>query len=282
MVGVAIGDGKINLNQKAVPGNATVFEGNVLETFANSSRVVMPGGNTVELGASSRGVLYRTHLKLEKGASQFESYGPYQVEALSLRIASTSASSARVAVIGSAVRVSALRGGLQVAKANGTLIANLTAGHSLEFSPTGDAEGAAAPSRIQGCVSKTGIHYLLTDQTSNVTFELQGANVASWSGKSIEVLGSVPIDGSPAEGASSVLRVLNAKVISRHCLSTAAAGATGATVAAGAGAATAGGATIAGMSVTTAIIAGVGVAAAGTLIGVAATSGSQQTSPSSH
>ncbi len=106
-------------------------------------------------------------------------------------------------------------------------------------------------------------HFLMTDETTNVTAELEGEGLAAEGGNKVEITGAADPTGTPASEATQVLRISQMRRLAKGCVAgkraAAAAGAGGgaAKPAGGAG----GGA--AGVSLTTiAIIGGVAVAAA--------------------
>src|SRR5437899_6869407 len=85
-VGIATARGSFTIDASSIAGNATLFEGNQIETGKASSQLQLNNGARMQLAAESRGIVYRDRLVLEKGSSRFENAGNYQVEALSLRI----------------------------------------------------------------------------------------------------------------------------------------------------------------------------------------------------
>ncbi|MDQ6701515.1 MAG: hypothetical protein M3Z36_15145, partial [Acidobacteriota bacterium] len=176
-IGLAIANGAFTLDNEPVPGNATIFEGNTLETMENTSRVSLRTGTRIDLAGASRGVFYRDHLKLEKGMTQIETSKAYEIQALSFKIVPVAGTaSARVSITGSeSVRVAALTGTVRVSNREGVLVASLFPGRSLDFSPQVEA-GAAAPTRISGCLTKSEGRYWLKDETANITAELRGGD----------------------------------------------------------------------------------------------------------
>lgn len=212
-IGLAIANGDFRLDKQSVPGNATVFDGNTIETLENTSRVSLQTGTRIELAESSRGVFHRDYLKLEKGMTQVETSRAYQIQALSLKIVpAEGTASARVSITGSeSVRVASLSGTVRVSNREGVLVASLFAGRSLDFSPQAEA-GAAAPTKISGCLTKSDGRYLLKDETANITTELRGDDLASRVGSQVEILGTM----KAAEGAS-VVDVLRVNLLSQSC-----------------------------------------------------------------
>ena len=109
-------------------------------------------------------------------------------------------------------------------------------------------------------------HFLLTDETTNVTVELVGPGLDRETGNRVEVSGSLDAAATPVTDASQFIRVTAVRRIGRNCVvnrtGTAAAGVGGkAGKTAKAGGAAAGGSVAAISTTTIAIIGGVAVAA---------------------
>ena len=102
-IGVAISSGSVTVDNSVVPGNATLFDGNTIETGATSSRLQMKDGKLARLNADSTAKVYSDHIVLQKGLG--ETFGNMAVDANSLRIAGDSA---RVSIHGKTVEVAAL------------------------------------------------------------------------------------------------------------------------------------------------------------------------------
>ncbi len=251
-IGVAVKNGSFTVNGSRIDGNATLFDGNRVETGSAATRLQLNSGARWRLDASSAGTIYGDRLVLEKGVGELESTNAYNTDALSLRVTTSPGSSARIAVIGTrSLHVDALRGDLQVLNSKGVLIARLAGGKSIDLIPPPD--GAAPPTKLTGVIEKKGDHYFIQDETSHVTVEIQGEEVSSQVGKRVELEGAVVDGASPAGGASQLIHVTKVVALGK--------------IAGGAGAA-GGSATIAGVGLHTAVIAGVGVAAAAAGAGV--------------
>lgn len=264
-MGIVTAKGNFTIDNSIIAGNATLFEGNTIETGRVNSQLQLNNGAKMQLAAESRGIVYRDRLVLEKGNSRFENAGNYQVEALSLRINPDGKSAGRVSVMGSRlVQVAALSGPVRVTNAAGALLANVEAGNTLEFTP--EEAGAPTPTTVTGCVMHSGSKFELTDEVSAVKFEVVGAGIEKEVGHRVEVSGSIVPDD-----AANQVRLSTIKQLSKRCSNrsggAAAAGAAGGSAAGGSGASTA---AATGMAVATkAIIAGVIVAGAATGAAVA-------------
>jgi hypothetical protein len=272
-IGMFNAGGSFQVDHMRVVGNATLFEGTMLETGRVEGDLQLNTGARMQLASDSRGRVFQDRLVLERGVGQLQGTG-YGIEARTLRVvADEPNTSARVALSGTTrVLVAVLHGKLHVTNAHGLLVAKLIPGTALEFEPQG--ESADTRSKFTGTLRKQKGKFLLTDETTNVTAEIRGTGFGSKLGKHVEVTGQLDPTATPVAPATQVIVVESIK------LAPAAAGAG----AAGGGVATAAGATAAGISATTvAVVAG--VAAAGTVAGLGITGslpgqGSSQTDSS--
>lgn len=278
-IGIAVSQGNFAVDNIKTPGNATIFDGNVLQTSAAPSQVRLKDGAQIRFAEDSRGKLYLDHVDLEKGSANISGYS---ANALGLRVRADANGSATVTMKGNAIEVAALTGKVHVFNAKGLNVANVAAGSALSLRPQ-DA-GASAPSALVGCAVKQGNDLVLTDETSNVTVRLSGA--ALHTGKRVQLTGAI-VPGTAkneSEEASDVMMVSGVQEVGGACkpaqsasgsvqiAKAAGVNGTTATVAAAAGAATAttaaatvataGAAAGVGFGTTTAVVAGVAAAAA--------------------
>ncbi len=143
-IGVAFSNGNILINHATAVGNASLFEGNVVETGDASSRLHLKNGADLQLSTESRGTFYTHRMVLEKGAVQFRASDEYGVEARNLKIIGTDIdTAARVSMHGGVVQVASLTGHVQVTNATGQLVANIAPGMAFDFAP--QDQGASAP-----------------------------------------------------------------------------------------------------------------------------------------
>ena len=266
-IGMINARGSFQVDHARVVGNATLFDGTIVETGKVEGDLQLNTGARMKLASDSRGRVFRDHLVLERGSGQLQGTG-YGIEARSLRVLGDDPNTAaRVALSGTTrVQVAALHGSLHVTNAQGLLVANLAPGTALEFEPQG--EGVNTSSKLTGTLRKEDGKFLLTDDTTQVTAELRGTGLGSKVGKHIEVTGQVDPGATAKKPATQVVAVQTITVVTAAVA--AAAGAGAGTAAAGAGAATAAGATAAGVTATTVAVVG-GVAAAGTVAGLGVT-----------
>jgi hypothetical protein len=282
-VGTVTARGSFTIDASTITGNATLFEGNEIETGKASSQLQLNNGARMQLAADSRGIVYRDRLVLEKGTSLIHSGANFQVEANSLRILPSETAGAQVSIRQSGtVEVAALSGPVRVTAANGVLLANLQEGKTLDFTP--DSTGPATPTTVTGCLESSSGKFLLTDEASLVRFEVLGTSLDKEVGHRVQLDGTVtPVPDSPSQIQSANVKELSKKC-SHHGTAAAAAG-VGAAGAAGAGAGAAGTGTTIGaigaVIATHAVIAGVIVAGVATAAAVAIVKTTGSSAPAS-
>jgi hypothetical protein len=263
VIGTVVAKGTFRLDNATVTGNATLFEGATIETSSAASRMELATGARISLGTDSKARFFGDHMILEKGEGRLEKAESFRFEARGLVIQpETGNASARVALAGGArVELAALSGSFRVLNARGVLVANVASGHALELEP----QAADTASKLTGTLRHVNGHYLLTDETTNVTVELSGAGLSKEAGSRIEVTGQMDPSATPVTDASQFIRVTALKHLGKGTAAGTSAAAAGQGGSAGAGTASAGHA----LSITTIAIIG-GVAAAATLGGLAA------------
>jgi hypothetical protein len=188
VLGLATANGNFWLDHSQVAGNATVFDGSLIETGKDMSDVSLIGGLKVRLGSDSRGQVFAGRLRLQQGAGQV-SGSKYLVEARGLRVLPVSSGATVRVALGprNLVEVAAVTGSFHVETAAGIRVANMSAGAALSFT---EQAGAAPPTVLCGEVGRVDGRLLLTDKVSGVTVELVGEHLDSFVGKSISVTGN--------------------------------------------------------------------------------------------
>jgi hypothetical protein len=273
-VGIVTARGSFTIDNSSIAGNATLFEGDRIETGKVSSQLQLNNGAKMQLAAESKGIVHRDRLVLEKGSGRFENYG---VEALSLRINADGESTAAEVWIQrpnasepGRVEVAAVNGPVRVTGANGVLLANVQAGRTLAFVP--DSSALVSSTTVTGCLESAGAKFLLTDEASLVRFQIVGSGIGKEVGHRVTIAGSItPVPDSLSQVYAGSVKTLATKC--SHRKTAAAAAGVGAAGAAGAGSAA--GATAAGVGMgvaTKAVIAGVIIAGAASGAAVAVVS----------
>lgn len=219
VIGVAQGRGSFRLDGATVQTNGTLFDGNAIETGEVATELRLAGGARLMLASGSRGRVYRDHLVLEGGSARLQTAEDYPIEARSLRVVPAGRGATAQVVLSKeragSVEVAALNGPVRVTSAQGLLVAQVFPGRALQLTP----QVAAAASRLTGCLRTQDGKFLLTDETTNVTVELQGEGLAKEAGNIIEIVGATIPGAKPAAGATQVIRISELKQTGRKCTS---------------------------------------------------------------
>ena len=215
-IGVAVARGTFLIDGSPVSGNATLFEGNMLETGGFASELQIHGGQRLLIAADSRGKVYRDRLVLEKGASELAGVSGFRVDAGALRIApEASRSAARVALVaGQGVQVASMRGNFRVSTSAGRVVALLRPGSALEFRP----QAAEEPEfTMTGCLERRQGGYVIRDLVAGVIEEVRGERLDRYIGSVVEVTASEMPNVKPVTGAEEVIRILRIRRVSGGC-----------------------------------------------------------------
>ena len=237
-VGFVVTNGQAEVDGSVVHGNTTLFQGSLVQAGSATSDLMFPGGSNLLLQPESAVKVYREYAVLQRGA--VIQRGTHGLVANGLKISSLSTQGAIVVGMKDRlhIEVAAQGGPAEVRTPAGALVARLEPGKTLSFAiqvsqqnstsaqlqqnspppasgqsspPAGQAAPpAAAQLTLHGILRKDHPgrygHYLLTDQATNVTYELQGSGLDDLVGASVEATGSI-FDTTPAEGASRVMSV---------------------------------------------------------------------------
>ncbi len=214
-IGMVSADGSFWVDSAGVSGHATVFEGSTVETTDSSATVQIGSTVRVVLDASSRAQVFVDHLVLERGRGQLDSGSNYRLEARTLRVMAGSAGSRAVVAIGDAgvVEVESIEGNIRVANADGVRVANVGVGSPVALG----LERGGGPSILSGCVARDGKAYVVRDEVSAVSVELQGMEMGAQTGKRVQVTGKVVPLGSVAAHADQVLQAAQVRVLEGDC-----------------------------------------------------------------
>jgi hypothetical protein len=249
-IGVAVSQTVFGLNGLRVPGNATVYEGDALETTTSVCRVYLNNGEWGIFSKGSRCHLFARHVDIEAGSGRI--FG-YAATARGLSVRPDTGATGTVSVTGKIVEVAALTGNLHVYNSRGTIIANLAPGRILNLEP--GSEEQSGTYSLSGCVVEVKGKSLMTDPTTNVTVELRGTKIPA--GHPAKITGIALPDAQPVPGTDRVIRIQKFTQLPGTCPSAS-------VLASGAAAGVS--ASAAGIAVGTASAAGVSVASAGVAV----------------
>jgi hypothetical protein len=204
-IGTASARGDMRVDSYVVKGNATLFEGTVVETGQATADLRLDKGTQITMSTSSRGTLYRDRLVLQHGKSMLSASSSFQLEANGLHVTPKMPNSLGVVSLkeGNAVEVAALNGSFGVTNDHGVLVANVPAGHAALFAMQVGDETPTAYSGV-GMVSYSNGNYYLTDSISD-TYEITCRDLKRYVGKEVSLSGTVQTAATPVQGATSVV-----------------------------------------------------------------------------
>jgi hypothetical protein len=211
-VGIVKSVGDFRVDGSTIRGNSTVFEGSLIETTAARSTVGL-GGSQITLLPNSSVRVYRDRTVLESGSELMRNGEAHTIEAATLQIASAGTDGVVLVAMGGPknIKVFASSGSAQVRTATGVLLARLSPGMGLAFTPQA---GAATAIQMMGVLEFTDSKYFLTDATSKTRVELRGLDLVKFKGKGVLVVGSVIFGATATGGASQVIQVTKIELTS--------------------------------------------------------------------
>ncbi|HTB16313.1 MAG TPA: hypothetical protein VK752_32320 [Bryobacteraceae bacterium] len=183
-IGIVTASGHFTLDRSQVWGNATVFEGSVIETGSASSEIALRSGAKLQLAKDSRARILSDRAVIEKGIGQISAPESFEVNVANLRIHSTG----RLRItLNDGVQIASLFGSARVASPSGMLLASIPAGRAMNFSPQA-ANGVVTRT---GCLMYKDNHYIMQDENTQEVVELSGGqNLNSQLGNRVEITGT--------------------------------------------------------------------------------------------
>ena len=152
-IGIVTASGHFSVEGSEVWGNATLFDGTMVETTSASSEMSLRGGVKVQLGAGSRARIWQNRLVLEKGAAQLAAPGSFEVRVLNhanLIRAPFQGSAAFQAALGQAVH-----SGCMVYKNGRFLLQDQNTQEVIELSGSNLAANVGNRVEVRGAASST-------------------------------------------------------------------------------------------------------------------------------
>jgi len=205
-IGTATARGDMRVDSYTVKGNATLFDGSVVQTTVATADMRLSKGVEVMLASDSQGTLYRDRLVLQRGAGELASSGSFAVEADGVRVTANAPNTRGVVSVrsGSNVEIAALTGGFAVTTDSGAFLANVVPGRGISL-PSFRA-GVKIPAMGSGTIGALKGHYFFTTATGT-KYELKGNTLALHAlvGKTATISGNLDPSATPANGASGVI-----------------------------------------------------------------------------
>lgn len=186
VIGMAVSEGQLSVNNAVVDGNANLVDGAVVKTAAMPSRLQMKNGTQVLLDRNTQAKVFGDRVVLERGTSQISGRSSYDMEALGFRVAPASYGQARVEMQSNRVVVAALNGPVRVSDKSGMVLASLSSGRALSFEPS----AASGTSSMTGRLRQENGKFILPDEVSGLKVELNGNGLDREVGRRIQVSGA--------------------------------------------------------------------------------------------
>jgi hypothetical protein len=173
-IGIITASGHFTLDRSEIWGNATLFDGEKVETTNASSDIALRNGVRLQLGGSSKADVSERRMILFKGVGQVSATNAYEVDAGSLRVRPAGID-ARVNIAYAAdgtIEVAAVKGEARVTLSGGALLASISSGQKRSFALQ---NAAGRPIVHKGClVAKEG-RFEMQDQDTEEVIEVAGA-----------------------------------------------------------------------------------------------------------
>lgn len=203
-IGTASARGNMRVDSYAVKGNATLFDGSVVETGQATADLRLAKGTEITMSTNSLGTLYSDRLVLQRGESELAATSSFQLQANGLRVTSNGPSSRAMVSIkpGNTVEVAALTGSFGVTNEHGILLANVRPGLPVSFAM--QVGGDPTSFSGVGMVSYENGHYYLTDN-ADVKYELTGKDLKKYIGTKVIVSGTLHAGATPVISLSSIV-----------------------------------------------------------------------------
>jgi hypothetical protein len=219
-IGTASARGDMRVDGYAVKGDATLFNGTLVETGQNSAALRLDKGVEVRLATDTQGTLYRDHLVLQHGSTEVKTSSPFQVEANGLRVTAAQPNSTGTVSVGeeNTVEVAALTGAFRVTNSRGFVLAKIQPGSAMSFGAS-QATPVRSATPVQmtlfGDLTHVDGHYYLNLPIPDlgIVYELTGGNLDSMVGKRITITGVVDFNGKPTGKSSYVIDVATVKEV---------------------------------------------------------------------
>lgn len=208
-LGTASVRGNMRVDGYTVNGDATVFNGSVVETGDASANLRMERGVDISMSKSTLGTVYSDRFVLQRGASELTSSGSFRLEANGLRVTADKPNSVGVVTLTpqNAVEVAALAGSFEVRDGQGLLLSNVLPGRPLSFAMQAGSTNPYFVSTVGLLDSENGQFYLTTDE--NVRYVLTGADLQKYVGDKVVISGTL----QPAAQNSGTAGTISVKTI---------------------------------------------------------------------
>jgi hypothetical protein len=207
VIGVAVSEGTLRLNQATVQGNANVEAGNVVASLASEVRVRLSNGASAFLTPSSAARFDGQSVELQAGGGVFANSSNYPVNAVGFNIRPEGGSKAQLYLDKGQLQVGAVGGPVRISNREGILVARVMPGKALAVTP---ALANDRTSTMTGTLRQSEGRWLLRDEVTSVESELRGSMLNGAAGKRVVVTGKASASNGQADQVIEVARLVPA------------------------------------------------------------------------
>jgi hypothetical protein len=204
VIGVAVTEGTLRLNQATVQGNANVEAGNVVASLAAEVRVRLSNGASAFLTPSSVARFDGKSVELQSGGGVFANSGNYPVNAVGFNIRPEGGSKAQLYLDKGQLQVGAVGGPVSISNREGILVARVMPGKALAVTP---APTNDRTSTMTGTLRQSEGRWLLRDEATSVESELRGSMPNGLAGKRVVVTGKASASNGHADQVIEIARL---------------------------------------------------------------------------
>lgn len=201
-IGIVSASGHFTVGGAEVWGNATLFDGAVVQTGAASSEFALRSGVKLQLAAGSKAQVFADRMVLDSGSGQVAPAAPFEVDAGGLKIRGAGV---RVG-LGQTIEIAALTGVAKVSGNGGVMLAEIPVGRRINLAFQAAQTGTLTRA---GCLVYRDAHFILQDDNTQEVVELSGnaQDLSKNLGNRVSVRGSASTAKPAVSIATSVLTV---------------------------------------------------------------------------
>ena len=210
-IGTASARGDMRVDSYLVKGNATLFDGSVVETGQATADLRLGRGTEITMATASRGTVYSDRLVLQRGQSELTASSSFQLEANGLRVTPNEPNSRGVVSLmaGNTVEVASLNGSFGVTNDHGVLLAHVRPGRTLSFAIQ-DGGNPTSFSGVGMVSFENGQYYLETGEKEK--YVLTCKDMKKYVGDKVFVFATMQPSSAQTGGVTSTLCVKSAEL----------------------------------------------------------------------
>jgi hypothetical protein len=210
-IGTVSARGDMSVDSNLVKGNATLFDGSVVETGQATADLRLGKGTEITMATASRGTVYSDRLVLQRGQTELTASSSFQLEANGLRVTPNEPNSRGVVSLmaGNTVEVASLNGSFGVTNDHGVLLAHVRPGRMVSFAMEGGGDSTTFSG--VGMVSfENGQYYLETGE--NEKYVLTCKDMKKYVGDKVFVFATMQPSSAQTGGVTPTLCVKSIEI----------------------------------------------------------------------